>query len=549
MNIFVCEHCLETFKTSTSLLKHQRTSKICLTYRDIIFVCKKCRYSTIGIKNIKFHMTNTKCDCVNITVETDDINEYIIEELNDDVENHIPTVEEINIQKRLLKAENDLKKERIKSTLYKQIIEKNTNIKLDSCQVEEINIPSTNISINNNIVKTPTNLDEKEFPQIDTDNKSVDDIEQKQAKSQYKTYKIVKNLDTVPETDKIIIDKRIREIDQSDYIKLQQFNDIEQCKMIFKEQIDSIRTGRTYTKNLEILKTTRRKLFGSIHIDEYICLLQTQIKSIKNILESKGHQDKRIPPIISKCLNTIDMRLIQYGNYYDIALDTDEYFNLKTCLELFPKNPKYYVPFVFNDFIKKFYNYGSVIIPLKNCIEMYIINRYEFNNIIYLPLKQSLEQDPYSFYILEGVVKDKRFWKMDCRLVDFTDSLIVNLRQYLINVFRHIYQNIFNDNDYRDDFSTKTILLETDGKQLLQNIFMLCNPKHIYNQVREVIVRKSTHMPTENDRFNLYGDDIVIKKRFLNNKDNTDVVELVKLLFDNITYESAVDLYRNFNIK
>jgi hypothetical protein len=243
------------------------------------------------------------------------------------------------------------------------------------------------------------------------------------------------------------------------------------------------------------------------------------------------------------------MRLTFYGNYYDVELDTDEYFNLKTCLEIFPKQSKYYVPFVFNDFIKKFYNYGSVIIPLKTCVEMYVLNRYQFNNIIYLPIKNSSEQDPYSFYILEGVSKEKRFWKMDCRLADFTDSLIINLRQYLISVFRKIYQSIFNDNDYRADFSKKTILTGSDCNQLLQNIFMLCNTRNVCKEVRNVIVKNATYSPTENDKFNLYGDDIMIKKRFSQTKDNSDVVDVVKLLFDNITSEAAVDLYRNMECK
>jgi hypothetical protein len=35
------------------------------------------------------------------------------------------------------------------------------------------------------------------------------------------------------------------------------------------------------------------------------------------------------------------------------------------------------------------------------------------------------------------------------------------------------------------------------------------------------------------------------KKRFQKRKDGNDIVDIVKLLFDNITSEQAVDLYRS----
>ena len=55
-----CEYCLETFEDEECLKKHKRQSKNCLKYKDVLFVCKKCKYSTVGIKNIDSHIKTCK---------------------------------------------------------------------------------------------------------------------------------------------------------------------------------------------------------------------------------------------------------------------------------------------------------------------------------------------------------------------------------------------------------------------------------------------------------------------------------------------------------
>ena len=43
----------------------------------------------------------------------------------------------------------------------------------------------------------------------------------------------------------------------------------------------------------------------------------------------------------------------------------------------------------------------------------------------------------------------------------------------------------------------------------------------------------------------MYSDDIIQKKRFLSLKNSHDIIDIIKLLFDKITTEQAVDFYRN----
>jgi hypothetical protein len=523
MNKFICEFCLENFKSLNLLVKHQKTFKKCIEYRDIFFTCKKCNFCTVGIKNIDNHKCNKT-----VVIETDDNNEYIIED-SDVEDNNIE--EELSLQKKIIKLENELKKERIKNETLSTIIDKYLSQKIISVP-DEINI---DLSVPKNTTRTqPASPCNSEDDKTDT------------KKTQFKTYKILKNncIDLVQEPDNDIIQNKIKEIDIKIYNSKHNFGNLEHCNTIFGREFDTIKSSKTYNKNLDTIKNTRKKLLGALSVSEYINLLNKHVSELKKILEIKGHQDKKISSIITKSLGSLDSRFIYYGNYYDIPMDIDEFVRFKTSIQIFTHSPSFYVQFNYQNFINKFYNYGSVIIPLKECIEYYIINRYGFNNIVYIPLKQSSEDDTYSFYILEDIIKEKRYWKMDCRLIDLSDNIIRSLKEYLTVIFRKIYQDIFHDNDYREDYQQKTSMTAVDFVQLLKNILLLSDKREFYKLIKEIIIKNATYIPTENDKFNLYRDDPILKKKMQNIKDE-DKSDSIKLLFDNITSEQAVDLYRS----
>ena len=181
---------------------------------------------------------------------------------------------------------------------------------------------------------------------------------------------------------------------------------------------------------------------------------------------------------------------------------------------------------------------------MKKNLERYLFNRYDFWNIVYLQLPKNTKDDPYSFYILERVTKEKRYWKMDCRLEDVSSNLIANILPIMMGMFRKLYKDVFGDNDFRNDFSSKCQITECDCEQLLQNIILISQPKEFYNLVRDMVVSKATYIPTENDKFNLYGDDSLQRKRF-HDKEDVDLVDIIKQLFDDITSVQAVDFYRS----
>ena len=201
-------------------------------------------------------------------------------------------------------------------------------------------------------------------------------------------------------------------------------------------------------------------------------------------------------------------------------------------------------PFESYSFFEKFDNYGLAIFSIKKLIEIFINNKYGIYNIIYVPIKKSSENDPYSFYILEDIKSKKRYWKMDCRLEELTINFTNTIINYLKNIFKKLYHDVFNDNIYRKDYKSYNTITQYDCEQLLKNIYMISNQKKFSLLLRNIIRENCTYYPTENDRFNIYTDDLVQKKRFAEDKGSIDSVIFIKNLFDDISNEDSVDLYR-----
>jgi hypothetical protein len=244
----------------------------------------------------------------------------------------------------------------------------------------------------------------------------------------------------------------------------------------------------------------------------------------------------------------LDMRLVMIGPFMTTPLEIDEIQMFKTCLELSVVFPQQFVPFFVDEFFNLFHNYGIVIYTLKENIERYMFNYYGFYNVIYLPIKQSSDEDPFSFYIFDKYdAKGNRCWRMDCRLDGLTKSFISDLRYYMIGLFRSLYHGVFHDNEYRREYMYTNTVTENDCEQLLQNIFALASQHKFSTFLRDLVRKYATYKPTDKDKFNLYGDDHFLKKSYQESKsrDNSDeMIEIVKMLFDNVTSEEAIRFYK-----
>lgn len=358
------------------------------------------------------------------------------------------------------------------------------------------------------------------------------------------TYRPVKNLEIVQEPTEqeytilaaIAEEKRIQ--------LLNMFSEPEQAYPVFDKCFEILKNNRTYSKTLNHMRKIRTSLMGTLGLDNYNKLVHKHIQKLKDIFTAKEYNEKKIATIISQGLSPLEQRLIFYPGYINYYLDVDNIEKLGSTLSLNISYPEKYEPFIYTNFFQMFLNYGSVLFPNSVNIERYIVNIYGINNLIYLPLPKSSDNDPFSFYILEDVHKNIRKWKMDCRLEELTNGLVSVLKPYMIRIFRRIYCDIFHDNDYRKDYKQRAQITECDCEQLVRNIIEVSYPKGLCMTIRKIIMENCKHQPTDNDRFNLYGDDSLQRQRMQNNKDDPDPVDTIKTLFDNISSEDAVDFYR-----
>ena len=553
-----CQYCLENFENEEYLNNHLKQSKTCLKYKDVLFICKKCKFSTVGIKNIDKHIK-----CCKVEIDDNASYELLSEDEKDEKEEKL----ELKILSRIENKIDDLLKNNIK--LPKNISSMPVHFIAPEEKDEEkekITIKKKNKDTNNTLKKNLSEIESIEKVVIsDEYSKIIEDIStfnndanssQKSSPSlpHYKknVYKSLKNhTELVDELsieeieNKINSKKQEIEIKKNNYLEI-----IKTSENIFRECFENIKQTRTYSKSLVLIKKTRLKLIECMPNDKYIKLVQSHVKNLENIFKNlKDFSNKKITETISKSMNTIDMRLISYGSYSNTVLEMDDIYRFKSSLIFFNIIPYSFTPLNKEVLFRLFFNYGTALFTLKDMLEMFIPNQYDFHNIIYVKIKNSTDEDPFSFYLLEDIntVKkvEKRYWKMDCRLEEFTNNFIDNIKPYLIENFRKLYYGIFNDNDFRKDYRETNSLTEYDCEQLLQSIHLLSKPKEFNILLRNVIKNKCTYYPSLNDRFNIHGDDAVQKKKFLNSKEDEEImIETVKILFDHITSADAVDFYR-----
>jgi hypothetical protein len=430
--------------------------------------------------------------------------------------------------------ENKIQLEQFKSSLYRNIIEANTNILLSKDEPEDI----TELFNQLQILYKSTVL---EKPQID------EEYEIKNEDNKKTLYKSFKNIELVNEPSIDEQNNKISEIDKNIKDDLSGSITIFEAKKIFDECFKEIETNRVYTKSLNLLKNTRMRIIG-ITIDEYTNLLKEHLERLTKIFQDKAISEKISTKHITLSMSSLDLRIISYAPYINTELIIDDLTKFKRCI-LFTLNfPKYFVPFSYDEFFKTFFNHGTLLSTMRDCIERNLINIYGFNNIVYIPIQKSNDNDPFSFFHLKKIENKKRYWNMDCRLEDFSNKFIDNIRPYLIDMFRKMYFDVFCDNDYRYNFLQKVSKIELDLRQIIQNICLLCNPKKFNKFMRKIVKDKATYKVTANDIKNFSTDDSSQRRRFENEKETIDPVEIVKLMFDNMSSEEAVDYYRSVNI-
>ena len=379
---------------------------------------------------------------------------------------------------------------------------------------------------------------------------SVIDIEEESESFNKRRYKSVKNkeelADELTQEEKMSIIKEVeskRNTENREILRLKS-----EIKEVIEECFKSLVKSRIYTKILSKIKRERFKLLEFSSLTEYINLLEEHSNKLNTIFTEKNYPEKKIEKCISQSMCALDLRLIWNRSFTNSYIEIDEIEKFYNCLCRCVIFPQTYEPFVRDNLFSCFHNYGTTFFSIKKLIETYLFNPYGFYNVIYyLPHNKEEKSDPYTFYILERVENDKRYWRLDCRLEELCNDFRDSVRQYLILLFRRLYNAVFSDNEYRQDYLLSGQLMESDCEQLVQSILLLSNPRELCKLFRNVVKANAKYTATKNDKFNMYGDDPLQKKRLNNpsSKDEPDIIDIVKELFDNMRAEDAVDFYRS----
>lgn len=500
--MFSCNFCLESFNTKNNLIAHQNKSKICQRYRRILFTCQNCGFKTNnGLKDIDKHIINCNHNIHN--TKTPDVVNSDITKLKEEKDN-------------LLKL---LSIERAKCSIFTHLLEKNTNINISNYVTTEndvvnfYNQTSLDININNDLTITNKQTEKKA------------------------NYRHINCLPIEPEKELIIDNKTTIKDETTDILK--------ETKEYIDNQYEKLKDNRNYSKILDDIKQKRKLFLDNYNYTEYTEVLNNHISKLKELFENKKYNNKKIETIIFKSLYPLESRLVSYSTYFDSFIDMDEIENVKNLVENSINVVTEFIPYIESNICNYISNYSLSLLPILSLFRLVLRKNKVFSNIIYVSLPKSNSEDPYSFYRLDSINNNnKRQWKLDWRLEDLSLSLSTNLLNFMVTMFRKIYKDIFLDNDYRENYVSYSQITSCDLEQLVQNIITVTNQKQFCINLQTIIIENCTYTQTENDKFNLIGDDTLQKKNFhdLENKGDENIFTL---LFDNVSEEKSKILYKN----
>ena len=512
---YTCEKCGKEFKTLGYLNRHVN-SNTCIETVLTIYKCKKCGKQSECKKDIIEHQNN--CQSTN--------NNY----------------SEVVTLKKII-------------TIYENIIEQHLKIKLNITSNNSIiNIANKNIKDvkfipNHNIIKQVKYKEElPNHPE-----KSVK-VVSKHKKKKRSRYRHIKNeINIKEEIDTNIFEHLNKEI-EDEFLKDQNILEIwnlnkEECINNIQTNLELLKTSKQYNKNLLQIKNNRMKLLRFLNIRDFKKFIIENIENIKSQFKQRGSDDKKFKKLLKhKILNPFEFRMLGWNGFENTDLTLDHINFVKNCVKVKEFGTKKFVPFIMSKITTELNSYYLSICTIQEILRIILLNNYNhFPNIIYLKLNRSDENDPFSFYYIENITEKNRNWRMDSRLEELCMDLKVELLKFCIGNFRKIYRNIYNDNDYRENFEHNSQVFDYEGIILLQNIIYLSNQFIFITDVQKLIIENSTYTPTVKDRFNLFSDDGIQKRKFKEMKNNNfeqETIDNLKMLFDTINDMQIIDFYK-----
>ena len=447
-----------------------------------------------------------------------------------------------------------LNMERLKTKIYRQIIEQKLDLTLNDKTDDLISeavvrkcSPASRKSVKGETGSfkiDPVRSDTVKYDAVKSDTVRSDAVKSDSGKQPHEKRRFKPLPKSIEETERehINIDS---EINESVVEKFGNF-DISVSKLEIKKAFESLKESKTYTGLLINIKNHRTFLMTVMNLSEYSNLIFDHLLQFKNIFSERSFPDKKINALLSKFLTPLDFRLTFSDGFEKHHVDVEEIEKLKLSMKLSMNYPKAYRCFEHSHFYNFIINYSLAFLDLKTILNIYITNPYDYKNIIYVPSDYTSDSIGFSFFILDKMDGVKRCWKMDCRLEHIVDELICGIKQYVIATFRKIYRICIGHNDYIEDYKTKSEILEFDCQQLLENMVCCVDNIKFNNIVRTAVKTTSTHIATTNDKFDFIQDD---KEQLFNFGqyvfDDIEKIRIVKELFDGIDDNKAVDFFHS----
>jgi len=287
-----------------------------------------------------------------------------------------------------------------------------------------------------------------------------------------------------------------------------ELNIIESCISLLRNHFESLPTGvirldRSYilydiSLILNQLLESRTRLSYIMGEKVFFNFLHEHIREVSEIIDlfnsrSKGQEEIVISlsPYEKGLIFYKDIASESYLQCYDKAID------LQKRLIVSSRTSNKISPFKFIDQFPSSY----LFCQLEDVSRVVLITSKMINNIVFVPLKESIAPDHFSFFYLDSIIDDKRSWKLDSHLLFIVRLFMEKYMQSASCIFRQFYKDIFGNNEYINGFEE---ILETKGierwkqmKVLFENMKIVSDEYMIGEILRKTIRTLAPLYPNE----------------------------------------------------
>lgn len=509
--MYVCKYCQQSFDDK---IYFQRHVEFC---ENVGILCDSCE-NVIPIQYFKYHPCKLLIEKQNKIEEQDKLlkeNELKIQSLNHNIE--------------LLKT---------REIFWKELLRTNTDIDVNSLSIGKD--PAIKIERKGKKkVKKVKKVKKREiFRSVKNQAEQIVSNDEDDIEKENKDENIEK---VVAEDDKNYEIKDEKDEDEEEKEEKEE-DDEESIFFEISRLLDKLKSSHRYNNVLQSIKKYRTKLFSMIPLDEYTNLLRNHVKQFKEIFLGKQFPYRKLNRVIFSCFNELELRIISYYEYYNTTLTPDHIDEFASVLDMNMTYCKQYTPFNVQVVLNNLQNYGFALFSLEECLKRAIVSPYNYPNIVYIKMKKSSDDDPYSFYTLGSVENKVRKWRLDCRLEKLTTDISDALRPYGVSLFRRIYRDVFGDNVYRPKFQSEAPILRDDCEQLLINVYRVSNYHHLQIELQHIVKKYISIVPVESkDKCNLTTDDKL--GRFDKGENDDCEISIANQLFDGISPTNAIKFW------